>query len=470
MRDSHIKKSILVLALMLMCAALVFCACGKGQSSNNSNNSAPSGSNTVPSGGDAPSNTDNTAPVITEDELYNRLAAICDAAVAKRSGSIDVFRNYKSTTVIAENGNSVVNRGSDKSQTDYYTSDDGKVSMIRLYYDENEHPFAGTLQKDGIRYSFTRQDMEDNTVLWKEGPAEADCYTLPFPESLLGELPDRYLVKKISFDGSVYTLELSGNVSEVISSNDLEASERTLSDVVAKYTIGSDRSLASCEWVYVETVKEENNTRTTSMDILAEFNTMRQPKDLDWFAANTTYKRHVYADVTADWYSCYVNIPGKIIYDVHIPKIKDDLPGAAEINKTIGDDFGYELAQTEESLAREELEEYISYHTDYAVYRFGNHYEIIVTTTYGSAYGSGSVSAMKRYVYDAASGEQSDPEAFLEKMGYTKEKFLQDAYDMDEYTYILGMHITDVYSYEDLLMRYWFDQDGALRFIVDSGY
>ena len=470
MRATDIKKISSVFALLL-CAALALSACGVSRRNNAapSNNSSNVPANNVSPGGDVPSNTENTVPVVTEDELYDDLSEICAKALGKKGG-LSIYRNFKTVTTVAESGSNVINRGTEKSQTDYYREDNGAVSFIRVYYNENEDPYLGTLQVGGIRYSYTLKDMGNKQVLWKEGVAQSGCNDLPSPESLISTIPERTAVSKISFDGTTYTLSIKPSVHNVIVSVDAEASERTLSDITAYYKVNAAGSIVSSECIYTETVKEQNNTRTSNIDLIVEVDNARELKTLAWFEENSTYVRPTFADVTADMRVFYVNIPEKIIFDIRIPKIKDDLPGAEALNTLIREDFSYELSQTEQSLAKEDFGEYISYVSDYEVFRFGNYYEIVVTTTYGSAYGSGSVSKINRYVYDAVSGEQSDPEAFLEKMGYDKEKFLKTAYDLEEYTYILGRHITEVYSYEDLLMRYWFDQSGNLKFIVDSGY
>lgn len=462
---------------ILLCLALILASCGggSGNSSGGNNSVTPGGNNSAPSdpkGNDHQSNTENNsaAPAApTEKEIYDMLSAACAEVRGSQCTSLYISKETRTEIKVSDSGETTTAFSQEVFETDFYAGAGGGLDFVRLALSEKGEPLSGMLQKDGVRYDYFRMEREGRKVEWTEGPAQTGCLELAVPDSLIYDIPAFGYISSISLDGNDCGLKLSDSTPLILSQDAEEASSYEIKDMSAVYKLGAAGKLASCEWVYTEILTEENNTRTDNVRLKIEI-TSGTPRALTWFADNTTYVRPQYTDVTADWRVFYVNIPGKIIFDVHVPKIKDDLPGAAEINAVIADDLGYDLESTEESLKEEDFDGYVVYRTDYEVYRFGSYYEILVTTDYGSAYGSGMVTKINKYVYDAATGSESDMEAFLEKMGYTKESFLSTAYDMDEYTYILGRHLTDAYSYEELLYRYYFDKDGQLRFIVDAGY
>ncbi len=469
-KSSKFKAAAVLTAVLL----LVLCACAPGNN-NTANNSEPSGQegNTVPSNEAKPDPVpsgneaapDETVP--DAQKLYDQLKKLCDEALGGGEGELTATRTY-SVLTNTPGGYGWVSEGTDAYTTSFYTDKDGRVEMVRLISRDGSAAREGELQYKGVKYKYSLEEHQDGSVEWREGAAEAGCITLPVPEALLFELPAPEELDSIVFEYSSYKLSVGRAYFRILTEDkSAEPAYYTLEDVKAEYYLDEDGKLSSCSWTYSDSWSTEGVSVTENVTAEVTLEKDRNPMPSTWFRDSSTYVRPEYPEITETAREAHFNLPGKIVFDVRIPKIKDGLPGADALNGIIERDLDYELTMNETLLAAQEFDYYTVRRADYSVIKLGKNYEILVDCSLGSAEGSGAATWGHRYFYVPDKGGMVSPETFLGMMGYDRESFLAAA-DADEYyTDYSENKMTEDFSYEELLGMFYFDQNAELIFVPD---
>ena len=470
------NKTVFRAAAVMLALLLILSACAPKNNNASNTNTEPSGQggNTQPSGntepgGDKPSGNepDPDAGLSAEEKLYKQLKELCDAAWAKGEGVLSAERTYSMTTSLP-GGTGWNSEGSDVYTTSFYVGSDGSVEMVRLVSLDGDEPRDGELQYKGIKYKYTRADHEYDTVEWVEGAAQTGCTDLPALEALMFDLPAFEELDSIKFEYSCYKLSVGKSFFRVLTEeNDVDSSLYTLSGVSAEYYLDGNGELAGCSWMYTESWSGNGASVTDNVSASVEILKDKTPLPATWFRDSSTYVRPEYPEITETAREAHFNLPGKIVFDVRIPKIKDSLTGADKLNKTIEKDLEYELTMDEASLAAAEYSDYIVRRADYSVIKIGQFYEILIDCSTGSAEGSGAATWGHRYFYVAEKGGPVSAEEFLRIMGYDKEAFLAAADEDEFYTDYSGNKMTEDYSYEELLGMFYFDEEAELVFVPD---
>ncbi|MBR5730608.1 MAG: hypothetical protein IKX89_01515, partial [Firmicutes bacterium] len=361
--------------------------------------------------------------------------------------------------------------GTEVYDTSFYTDSSGRKCYVRLTDRDGMGINYGELQKDGVHYDYYLRTHDGGTREWVESVASADASALPPLESLMLDPPEGYEIDNIVREGSSYRLDLTKGFSRMLSEDStIDPALYTLIDISAVYSFGTDNAITGCTWTYTEAWGDGTASYRNVIKAEMKLDTEHEVLPATWFRDDTDYVRPEYADITETAREYHVNIPGKIIFDVRVPKIKDSLPGAEGINARIKAACDFELTMDETSLNSLSYDYYAIRMTDYEVCRFGNFYEIIITSTDGSAYGSGTHVQYYVFIYDTVGSKEADAESFLQKMGYTKETFLEAADADPDYEMITGKKLTEEYTYEELLERFYFDKDQNLIFVTDLSF
>lgn len=156
------------------------------------------------------------------------------------------------------------------------------------------------------------------------------------------------------------------------------------------------------------------------------------------------------------------DVPDVVKVEVSLPRVREDLPGAQEVNGLIADHYTTYLNCT----GAEDLEAidsgfaYPYYHIWYEAYDLGGLWEICILGEIYSLYGSGPALWVDRYYYDAAAGAAADEDAFLAAAGLTREQILE-AYREQV---VDNGEEADLFTYEDARRSYYVDADGQLLF------
>ena len=156
------------------------------------------------------------------------------------------------------------------------------------------------------------------------------------------------------------------------------------------------------------------------------------------------------------------DVPDEVRVEVSLPRVREDLPGAQEVNGLIADHYTTYLNCT----GAEDLEAidsgfaYPYYHIWYEAYDLGGLWEICILGEVYSLYGSGPALWVDRYYYDAAAGAAADEDAFLAAAGLTREQILE-AYREQV---VDNEEEADLFTYEDARRSYYVDADGQLLF------
>lgn len=154
------------------------------------------------------------------------------------------------------------------------------------------------------------------------------------------------------------------------------------------------------------------------------------------------------------------DIPGVIGFDVALPKLTADTPGAAAINGQIEQDYAVDLTagRTGDHSGLGVFAAYGNpgYHIWYETYAFGSAWEICIIGEEGSRDGSGVGLWVDRYYYDGATGQVMPEEDFLALAGYTREDVLGAFYEQ------IVEPGDGPYAYEDFAHNYYVDGDGEL--------
>ena len=466
------KRTSLKAAALLLAALLVLCACApkNGTNTNTDNGTEPKG-NTQPSNeAVTPQPSGNEADpddgLTEEQRLYRDLKALCEAAWNNGEGELSVEKTYSRTTVLSS-GTGWNTEGQDNFSTSFYTDKDGRVNMVRLVFLDGEAPRDGELQYEGIRYRYTQTEHEDGTVEWVEGAAVSGQTELPIPEALLFDLPEFGELDSIKFEYSCYRLSVGRSFRRMLTDDSsVNSAYYILEGVIAEYDLDADGNLSGCTWMYTENWTEDGAAVSNYVTARVHLEKDRTPMPTTWFRDSTNYVRPEYPDITETAREEHINLPGKIVFDVRIPKIKDGLAGADALNRIIEKDLEYEMTMDEAKLAEQTYEDYIVRRADYSVIKVGKYYEILVDCSMGSAEGSGAATWGHRYFYVPSKGGVT-AEQFLGLMGYDRESFLAAADEDEFYTDYSGQKMTEDFTYEELLGMFYFDENGTLVFVPD---
>lgn len=104
------------------------------------------------------------------------------------------------------------------------------------------------------------------------------------------------------------------------------------------------------------------------------------------------------------------------------------------------------------------------WHTvDFAVYRFGDIYQICIFNTEASAWGSGIGMWLYTYYYDINLGDVISQEDFLVNMNYTPEEIVEIFYQ----DYLSEIDMENSYTYDEISNWYYFDGDAKIQFYVN---
>ncbi|BDF72773.1 hypothetical protein CE91St41_37560 [Oscillospiraceae bacterium] len=154
--------------------------------------------------------------------------------------------------------------------------------------------------------------------------------------------------------------------------------------------------------------------------------------------------------------------PDEVRVEVSLPRVREDLPGAQQVNGLIAADYAADLecAGTEDFEALVGGFAYPYYHIWYEAYDLGGLWEICILGEVYSLYGSGPALWVDRYYYDAAAGAAADEDAFLAAAGLTREQILE-AYREQV---VDNEEEAGLFTYEDARRSYYVDADGQLLF------
>lgn len=170
-------------------------------------------------------------------------------------------------------------------------------------------------------------------------------------------------------------------------------------------------------------------------------------------------------DVVTERWHTEGDVPDILKADISLPMVREELPGAAEVNDRITADYGYELERTAEeyddTYAWNGGFTYPMYHLRYETYSFGGLYEICVIGEQYSVYGSGPSRWVNRYYYDADGGRAATEEEFLAAVGHTEEDLVTAFVD----TEVEDGDLT-AYTYDDVRYHYYIDAEKKPHFWV----
>ena len=174
------------------------------------------------------------------------------------------------------------------------------------------------------------------------------------------------------------------------------------------------------------------------------------------------------AEAVAGGWSYSGDLPDVIRVEIALPVVREDLPGAEEVNGQIDADYG-EYAEAAESSGLEGIAAlrdgsgfaYPFLHLWYEAYSFGDIIEVCIIGEEYSLYGSGPSRWVSRYYYHAAEARAATEAEFLAEAGYSEESVL--AAFLDEQ--VMEEDPTD-YTYEDIRDAYYIDGEKNLHFWV----
>lgn len=148
--------------------------------------------------------------------------------------------------------------------------------------------------------------------------------------------------------------------------------------------------------------------------------------------------------------------------DLALPLFQEDLPGGAEINNRIQEDWALFLDASPEEL--QDIEYGFTYpmvRIYYEQYLFENLFELVIRYQAYSLYGSGPASFNTVYCYDLKSKEVSSLLQLMEYLGVSETDVI-DQY-MDEYG--IGEAEREWIAFEkDLVGQFFFDAERAIQF------
>ena len=413
-------------------------------------------------------NTD--VPVSEEKDLKDQYQKLLDSAASfseLNSGILTVDMNYvqRYIDILGKEDNEY---DAQHTTTVNYQKREEGYDFIQIIRQADQELPSGLRQKDGIGTQYVYQPYDDGTFEWREGAASLDQYELPQEAQLFYDIPELSMIDAITSveEGKLikYTLLLDESYFDFAEQNS-QNNGYELQECNMSYYVDKNGMLARVIverkefWIYSEVYDVE---QMHLYDI--SLSGSNEPVDMDYFKKNQTYTKPLYTDITEVWREEYINIPETYIFDVRIPKLKEDLPNAEKINAKIAADCSIELSATEEDLISEaEWGGYPWHTTDFAVYKFDQVYEICIFNSEASAWGSGIGMWIYTYYYDASIEDEISAEDFLEKAGYTREEIVEIFYR----DYLGEMGEGEAYTYDEISDWYYFDEAGHVQFYVN---
>lgn len=165
--------------------------------------------------------------------------------------------------------------------------------------------------------------------------------------------------------------------------------------------------------------------------------------------------------LVTDRYHLEYDSPDNYRLDITLPLLREDLPGAEEINGRIAEDFALFLDKEPEDFASLEWGfVYPMVRIHYEQFVFGNLLELVVRYEAYSLYGSGPAAFNSVYCYDM---EQKSPVS-LSKLMEQMEISEEDVIDAYMETYGIGEEERDLISFERELVRFFFvGEEGTIQ-------
>ncbi|HHX93431.1 MAG TPA: hypothetical protein GX688_07340 [Clostridiales bacterium] len=374
----------------------------------------------------------------------------------------------RTQTYVHASGGQDVEQEETTSDIIYFKKTGSDYEFIQIRRQSLADTPEGFKQHNDIHTKFYYISRPNGTHTWQEAAAESGYDSLPEEADWLFRLESEPLIEAIEADEqdgyTVYELTPNEAWFEAAAAGS-EYNGYAVDAYSISYSINEDGLLRS-----VRVAQDESWIHSDMYDIrqtlrceIELVDTGTAP-DMDYFKNDSTYQKPVYDEITEIWREEFINLPETFLFDVRIPRMKSDLPGAAAINSRIQEDCNLELTAT-----AVDLESYGSWggypwHTvDFAVMKFGHVYQICIFNTEASAWGSGVNRWLYKYYYDSVAGEAMSADDFLVHMGYEppeiEELFFRDVVIED-------IDSADDYSYDDIADWYYFDENGRVQFYV----
>lgn len=165
--------------------------------------------------------------------------------------------------------------------------------------------------------------------------------------------------------------------------------------------------------------------------------------------------------LVTDRYHLEYDDPDNCRLDITISLLREDLPGAEEINAQIGEDYAAYLDKSPEELSKMEWGfSYPMVHIGYEEYVFGDLLELVVRYNAYSLYGSGPASLNTVYCYDLQQEKASSFSRLMERLDISEEDVVTaylDYYGLDE------AERAQINLEETLVGQFYLDGEGTVR-------
>ncbi len=157
--------------------------------------------------------------------------------------------------------------------------------------------------------------------------------------------------------------------------------------------------------------------------------------------------------------------PDRYRLDITLPFLREDLPGAEEVNGQIKADYaGYLGMEPEEFPYEEQGFDYPLVHIYYEAYRFDHLLELVVRYQCDSLYGSGPCSYNTVYCYDTKGGTACSVTRLMEQLEISEEDVVNGYMEF----YMAEDGRQDPLEFDMLAGQFFFDGDGNIRFEVNQ--
>lgn len=165
--------------------------------------------------------------------------------------------------------------------------------------------------------------------------------------------------------------------------------------------------------------------------------------------------------LVTDRYHLEYDSPGYCRLDISIPLLREDLPGAEEINEQIAEDYrDYLDKEPEEFDSMEWSYSYPMVHIHYEQFLFGDLLELVVRYEAYSLYGSGPASFNTVYCYDLKEEKVSSLSRLMEQLDISEKAVVAaygDYYGLDE-TERGRIHLE-----EKLVGQFYLEEEGTIQ-------
>lgn len=403
-------------------------------------------------------------------DLHESYAALREAQMALSkvgAGELYIKTAVEQIYVHAAGGQDIEHEEK-KEDAVYFLNNGSGYEYIQVSKSSLSEVPEGFRQQNGVQTLFHYTEYPGGAVMWQEVTARRGDDVLPEEASPLFHLEDEALLESIAVDAqgeyTVYELSVGEAWFEGAA---VQSDKKDYSVDAYRLSYFVDESGLLCR---VVAEKEESWIQSDMYDIKQsssfdiELRGPWQAPDMGYFKSNSTYEKPAFADITEIWREEFINLPETYLFDVRIPKMKSDLPGAEGINKKIQDACRMELTATVTDL--ENLGSWGDYPwrtVDFAVMQFGEIYQICIFNSEASAWGSGVGRWLYKYYYDKSEGVEISSDDFLAHMGYEPAE-IEEIFYRDMLVEEPGAY--DDYSYDSISEWYYFDENGVVRFYV----